>query len=155
MYRNIDERFDAKVSKGDGDGCWEWTAALDGRGYGKFKVRSYTLVQSHRFAYEREFGPIANGQRICHRCDNPLCVRPSHLFAGTAADNTQDMLAKGRGAFGPKSRILARARQWSTECVNGHTRTAENTYVGAGRQVCRVCHRENERRRRENHHAIA
>jgi hypothetical protein len=75
--------------------CWIWTAGLGGSKvkYGSFSVGGRT-IKAHRFSYELEFGPALN--LICHRCDNPLCVRPSHLFDGTPLDNEADKIAKGR-----------------------------------------------------------
>jgi hypothetical protein len=74
--------------------CWEWTGALDPKGYGH-KKRHGTNVAS-RVVWIEVFGPISDGLEVCHHCDNPPCVRPSHLFLGTYKDNAQDMLRKGR-----------------------------------------------------------
>ena len=89
-----EERFDYYHTKGEG--CWEWHGATFGnRGYGAYYDGKRTMG-AHRHAYERVHGPIPRGMFICHRCDNPRCVRPDHLFAGSPRDNTRDMIEKGR-----------------------------------------------------------
>lgn len=95
----MEHRFWAKVSRTDGDGCWEWTAALYPRGYGKFSIRGKLLEGAHRMAWILTHGPITNGLWVLHKCDNRRCCRPSHLFLGTARDNVHDMIAKGRARF--------------------------------------------------------
>jgi hypothetical protein len=80
----------------DPEACWEWDGGSgDGR-YGRFVVRQADLM-AHRWIYEAVCGPIPDGLLLRHRCDNPLCVNPVHLEPGTSADNTQDMLKRGRG----------------------------------------------------------
>lgn len=76
--------------------CWEWTGARSHGGYGKvgYGGRSFG---AHRCSWELSWGPIPDGLWVLHKCDNPPCVNPAHLFLGDAAANTQDMLAKGRG----------------------------------------------------------
>ncbi len=77
--------------------CWVWTGALHTGGYGILKVPgSKKVVRAHVFAWEQENGLLANGLFALHRCDNRPCVRVSHLFDGTNADNMRDMAAKGR-----------------------------------------------------------
>ena len=77
--------------------CWIWTASLQSGGYGQFKADNDQLVLAHRFAYELTHGKGSLGKLDgCHKCDNHTCVRPSHLFKGTAIDNANDMIAKGR-----------------------------------------------------------
>lgn len=89
-----DPRFWALVDR-DGDGCWEWCGALDGHGYGR-TWRDGGRFLAHRRAWECVNGPIPEGMFVCHKCDNPPCCNPDHLFVGTALDNMRDAIRKGR-----------------------------------------------------------
>jgi len=89
----LEQRFWSKVSKGDG--CWLWTGATGGSGYGQQR-RDGVIVAAHRFAWELANGSIPDGLCCCHRCDVRLCVRLDHLFLGTQVDNMQDASKKGR-----------------------------------------------------------
>jgi len=77
------------------NGCWEWTGAHIPAGYG-FIGSCYKMYYTHRLAYELWNGPIGEKMYVCHKCDNPPCCNPEHLFLGTSQDNTLDMLRKGR-----------------------------------------------------------
>lgn len=91
------KNFWAKVHKPVSEGgCWLWTAAKTSKGYGVFQVGWKTQKRAHRIAYELEKGNIDDGLCVCHTCDNPSCVNPSHLFLGTVKDNVDDMIDKGR-----------------------------------------------------------
>ena len=106
--RNIYAKRNSPVSerlslyaKPQPDGCIVWTKSRDPRGYGYSKVMN-ARVYMHRFAWEAADGPIPEGLCVCHRCDNPPCCNPDHLFLGTRRDNNADKVAKGRQSFGER-----------------------------------------------------
>ncbi len=132
--RPLIERFWEKVAKADGDGCWLWTGAIGKRwGYGTIKSGVRTR-SAHRVAWELTNGPIPAGLCVCHRCDTPACVRPTHLFLGTAADNMRDMYTKGRKTW--KGHRIS-----PTHCLNGHPLSGDNVRVRSYGRACRACER--------------
>ena len=91
--------FWSKVSVAGPDDCWLWQGAIDKDGYGFFTLRG-TVLRAHRVAYRDRVGAIPTGKMILHSRDTPGCCNPAHLWPGTAKDNTDDMMAKGRGRPG-------------------------------------------------------
>lgn len=101
--RPVADRFWAKVDVvNDTTSCWRWLGAHNGR-YGQFAIDGLRTELTHRVAFVLGVGPIPAGLYVCHHCDNPSCVRPNHLFLGTALDNMRDMQAKGRARRGRKA----------------------------------------------------
>jgi hypothetical protein len=95
--RTVEQRFWSKVAVGELGACWEWQASRFPQGYGQFKVTAGCSPQrASRVAWTLTHGDPGMFW-VLHRCDNPPCCNPAHLFLGTAADNHADMMAKGRG----------------------------------------------------------
>ena len=91
------ERFWSKVDQGGPDECWPWLAHRKSSGYGQFVVRKGVFMTSSRVALALTIGrPLDLGELACHRCDNPPCCNPAHLFPGSVVDNALDSVAKGR-----------------------------------------------------------
>lgn len=97
--RDVFNRFWEKVQQGRKEDCWPWIASRDEAGYGRF-WQIGRMVGAHRVAYELAKGPVEQGRVVMHRCDNPSCCNPHHLSLGTAKDNSDDKVAKGRQACG-------------------------------------------------------
>jgi len=88
------KRFWSKVAVKGADDCWEWQSSRFDNGYGKYWMNG-KIVKAHRFAFFL-FNDLRFVRNVLHKCDNPCCVNPLHLFEGSLSDNTQDMIAKGR-----------------------------------------------------------
>lgn len=91
------ERWESNVEKSSG--CWLWTGYRDPNGYGRIRVNDIPEL-AHRLAWKLLRGDITSEQHVLHRCDNPPCVRPEHLFLGDQIINTADKMAKKRHRFG-------------------------------------------------------
>lgn len=140
MARDPMDRFWEKVLITED--CWEWQGQSLPHGYGQFRVGTRATdpkEYTHRLAWSWANGPIPAGHNVLHRCDNPRCVRPAHLFLGTQADNVADMDAKGRRRSNNSEK---------THCRSGHPYDEANTYRRKGERRCRTCARETMRRLR-------
>ena len=129
LKRALDERFWEKIQVTDE--CWEFQGAKSQFGYGVFQMgRGIGTRHAHILAWELARGP-RNGMWVLHKCDNPPCCRPDHLYLGTQADNARDMSRRGR----------ARSAK-VTSCPRGHPYDPQNTYYSKKARRCRVCIRE-------------
>jgi hypothetical protein len=149
---SLAERFWAKVDKDGpvhsvlGTPCWLWTGARDSAGYGNLKLRSFVTDKAHRVSWALNFGPIPDDAFVLHRCDNPPCVNPGHLYLGGHLENMADMVERDRAT---------RYRAAWTHCPEGHEFTPENTRIVSttGKRLCRICvrrrGREQDKKRRK------
>jgi hypothetical protein len=130
--KTTEQRFFEKVRRSDvAPFCWEWTAYTNR--YGTFYDDGIMFAHRWMFAFSRSID--APQDRVLHRCDNPACVNPFHLFGGSLSDNSQDMVRKGRC--------------WAlnkTHCPRGHAYTEENTRRGSNKKgayrQCRECEKQ-------------
>lgn len=99
LNSTIKERLLKRIEKDSKTGCWNWTGFKSGGKYGGYamiKIDSRNMLAT-RVSYAEFVGPIPKGYSVLHRCDNPACINPKHLWVGTQSDNMQDMTLKGRG----------------------------------------------------------
>jgi DNA-binding XRE family transcriptional regulator len=106
MYRSPLEQLMSRVIPEPNTGCWFWIGAIHNpSGYGRLGIggRNGRDVYAHRLSYELYRGSIPSGFVVCHKCDDPICVNPDHLFLGTHRDNSNDKCQKGRQLYGERN----------------------------------------------------
>jgi hypothetical protein len=118
------ERLYSRIVK-NGE-CWEYQGCRDRFGYGCFGMGRQKYVLAHRFSWELHNGPIPEDLCVLHKCDNPHCVNPDHLFLGTRAENSKDMQRKGRGRTVPKPGALNPAAKLTEDQVREIRRLHES-----------------------------
>jgi len=125
-----------RISLDEKTGCWNWRGPRNAKGYGRVYYTGKNR-QAHRLAAHLWLGfDLDSPLQVLHKCDNPACFKPKHLFVGTALDNTQDMIAKGRMKWPAKKDV----------CAHGHPYDESNTYFWNGRKLgCKECRRTNVR----------
>jgi hypothetical protein len=114
------DRFMGYVNKTDS--CWNWFGPRNvfRGGYGRFNW-NYKIYRAHRFSYLLYRGDIPDGMCVCHKCDNPSCVNPDHLFLGTQAENIRDAKGKNRLAVGDRNK--------STKLTESEIREIRKRYI--------------------------
>lgn len=146
---NVQQRLMRHIEYNESSGCWEWFGSKR-NGYGRMIIGSRTdgtrkSVSAHRISYELTYGEIPIGMEVCHKCDNPSCVNPSHLFIGTHQDNIDDRERKGRnivftGEEQPRAKLTKKAvkdARWE-RAYKGTSFQALLTATACQRKLCRM-----------------
>ena len=131
--KTYEERFWSHVRKSDG--CWEWIGA-NTRGYGSLWMNG-RHEKATKISWQINCGPVPAGMWLLHRCDNPPCVRPDHLFLGTVLDNARDAAKKGRLKIPPTAQNYAKR----THCSRGHKYVVGNMKRHKNERRCNSCQR--------------
>lgn len=129
---DVDRFWTLADQSGGPDACWPWKSGRNPAGYGRFRVHPKTFlatrwIMGHLLGRSLRWDNEVREQ-VCHRCDNPPCVNPKHLYVGSNSDNVRDAVRRGTHYWAKK-----------THCPQGHEYTPENTYTRGGRRNCRPC----------------
>ena len=139
---NVQQRLMRHTEYNESSGCWEWFGSKR-NGYGRMIIGSRTdgtrkSVSTHRISYELTYGEIPIGMEVCHKCDNPSCVNPSHLFLGTRQDNIDDRERKGRNNP-PKGEKHAKAKLTEADVLAIRTKRLQGVSFGKLAKEYGVC----------------
>ena len=133
IYPSVRERLMTHSIPEPNTGCWLWTGALEGDGYGLMKVNR-RMVRAARASYETFVGPIPEGLTIDHLCRQRCCINPEHLEPVTNREN----ILRSDGVTANNAR--------KTHCPHGHPLSGENLYLHKGHRMCRACLRASRER---------
>lgn len=135
----LEEDFWKRVKQGKDDECWEWKAGrntkVKGRDYGIVRMNGKRR-KTHQVAYEIAIGKIPSGMFVCHKCDNPPCCNPKHLFAGTPKDNVEDCFRKGR-AYREMGEDRYNARLTESDVNQIRARYIKRSFISGGRALAK------------------
>lgn len=146
---SVIERFHKYVPVGLlPDECWPWLGSKDAHGYGQLNAlrERGKMIKAHRMQWEDTLGPIPTGKEVCHRCDNPSCINPGHLFLAAHAENMSDMKEKGRRKGRAAGEANGRSKLTTALVAAIRQRDGSNAEVAADfgistRHVFRIRHR--------------
>lgn len=124
----LENRFWSNVDIKSDLMCWNWIGKRNGSGYGIISVGNKPKIAS-RVSWWFHYGEISSSELVLHKCDNPPCVNPKHLYLGNHHDNMMDCVLRGRHIFKNK-----------THCPRGHKYSIKNIYLFRGRRSCKKCH---------------
>lgn len=145
----VDRFWDRVMPMMDDQGCWEWVGRRSRKGYGTFEVGNRQVMATH-FSWELHNGPKPPELQVLHRCDNPSCVNPAHLFLGTNQDNVRDREEKGRNKIHIAVAAAAAKRVARTHCPSGHPQDVWGRRWGAKQfRACYLCMKQRAKKRRD------
>lgn len=151
--RTLEQRFWDFVHFEPNSGCWLWGGSAIPSGYGQIRIEQTgpgALLLATHVSLQIHGRPLPPGMHACHKCDNPPCVNPDHLFHGTRSDNMKDCFAKGRM---PPRKLGILKKNPRLICKNGHEVDNDLYIRPDGMRGCRACIRDTKKRMRERRYA--
>ena len=139
ITKTLIDRFTAKYEVDAKTGCWNWKGSIAGKGYGAIRAPKTRLaIYAHRLSYMYYKGEIPDGMQVCHKCDNPGCVNPDHLFIGSSSDNHLDMKSKDRHLYGERNK-QHKLTEAEAESVFDMSDSGMSTYqIAAKLEICQM-----------------